>query len=96
MAWIQAWYTTHCDGDWEHDERIMIGTIDNPGWSVRVNFESTPIEGRPFERREDHRTETDWVVAWVEGTTFHVACGPLNLSEALETFRGFAQGSPTD
>jgi hypothetical protein len=35
---LQSWYESHCDGDWEHDKRIRIGTLDNPGWRVYINL----------------------------------------------------------
>jgi hypothetical protein len=36
VAWIQKWYSAQCDGEWEHDLGVAIGTLDNPGWSVRL------------------------------------------------------------
>jgi hypothetical protein len=46
LAWLQGWYAEQCDGDWEHDESVSIGTLDNPGWRLRVNLAGTAAEGR--------------------------------------------------
>jgi hypothetical protein len=35
LAWLQGWYAEQCDSDWEHDESVSIGTLDNPGWRLR-------------------------------------------------------------
>jgi hypothetical protein len=45
---LQQWYESQCDGDWEHDFGMRIGTLDNPGWSVEINVVDTPLDGRDF------------------------------------------------
>ena len=90
-TWLQAWYASQCDGDWEHGEGITIETLDNPGWSVRITIAGTSLEGRPFDRIEVYRTEHEWLTAWVEGDNWNAACGPLQLGEALFAFRSWAE-----
>jgi Immunity protein 53 len=34
---LQVWYLAQCDGDWEHRHGVTIGTLDNPGWSLRID-----------------------------------------------------------
>lgn len=94
LTWLQAWYASQCDGDWEHAHGITIDTLDNPGWTVRIQLTGTALAGRPLARRETRRSEHDWLVVWVEGDCFQAACGPLNLGEALHEFRLFADGPP--
>ena len=38
LIWLQNWYDKQCDGDWEHTYGIQIGTMDNPGWSVKISL----------------------------------------------------------
>jgi len=91
LVWLQGWYTSLCDGDWEHGQGISIDTLDNPGWSVKIDLEFTPCEGRPYERAELHRGEHDWHITWVDQSVFNAACGPLNLGEVLHLFRAWVQ-----
>ena len=86
IAQLQQWYLAQCDGEWEHDSGIDIGTLDNPGWRVRVNLVGTNLQGRGFDRVTLERSETDWIRAWVEEGSWQAACGPLNLDEALGVF----------
>ena len=86
-TWLQAWFATQCNGDWEHGQGITIETLDNPGWQVRIDLRYSTITRRDFARLETYRTEHDWVVAWVDEDSYHAACGPLNLGEALFLFR---------
>ena len=34
---LQHWYESQCDGDWEHEFGVKIGTLDNPGWMVDIS-----------------------------------------------------------
>jgi len=83
---LQAWYLAQCDGDWEHEFGVEIGTIDNPGWHVRIDLVETDLEARPFERIKLERTDGDWLHAWTEDRRWHAAGGPQNLDEALHAF----------
>lgn len=91
LTWLQAWYATQCDGDWEHEGGITIETLDNPGWAVRINLDGTGLAEKHFESNEVHRSDHDWCVTRVHGSTFEGFCGPLNLGEALYAFRQWAQ-----
>ena len=91
LVWLQGWYAAHCDSDWEHDRGLSIGTLDNPGWRFSVNLDGTELQSTAFDRVEVHRAEHDWYVAWIEDSTFEAACGPLNLGEAIHTFRTWVQ-----
>lgn len=100
ISWLQGWYASRCDGDWEHDYGITIGTLDNPGWYVVINLVETPLEGATFEPVERHRAERDWVeclvvdaeaegnwIGDVGGFQFRGAGGPHNLIEIVGIFR---------
>ncbi|WP_101787486.1 immunity 53 family protein [Nonomuraea indica] len=90
LGFLQSWYTSHCDGDWEHSYGVTIDTLDNPGWRLKIDLLSTPLAGALLDRLVVERTEDDWVHVWSDGTHFEGACGPLNLGEVLEHFRVFA------
>jgi hypothetical protein len=90
LAELQAWYVAHADGDWEHSQGITIETLDNPGWSLKIDLAATDLVDRPLKRHEQHRADDDWVAAWREALSFHAACGPRNLTEALDLFLDWA------
>lgn len=91
LAALQSWYTSHCDGDWEHQEGIEINTLDNRGWRVVINVADTELEGQAFaEVEENYEHETEWVRCWMEGGKFQGAGGPLKLSRVLRIFLDWA------
>ncbi|SDH33701.1 Immunity protein 53 [Sinosporangium album] len=93
LSFLQHWYTSRCDGKWEHSYGVSIDTLDNPGWHLKVDLADTPLAGIPRDGLRVERTENDWLHFWSNGTHFEGACGPLNLSEMLEAFREFAEGA---
>jgi Immunity protein 53 len=65
---------------------VDISTIDNPGWSVSIGLHDTAKQEAKFEPVRIDREPEGWIHYWVEEQKFHIHCGPLNLSEAIELF----------
>jgi Immunity protein 53 len=89
IEWLQQWYLENCNEDWEHTYGIKINTLDNPGWHIVIDLDETSIEEFIFQEVEIDRTENDWIRCMLRGKTFDIACGPLNLLEALNIFRNW-------
>ncbi|MER6678329.1 immunity 53 family protein [Streptomyces sp. NPDC000983] len=64
VDWLQRWYSAQCDEHWEHEWGVKIDTLDNPGWSVRIDLEETDLEGHDFPRHDLARSDDDWIMAW--------------------------------
>lgn len=79
LEWLEEWYFDHCDGDWEHVKGVEIGTLDNPGWRLRVDVDA---EVPAFQRVEWEEGD-EWLQAWLEAGVLNVACGPRSLQRAL-------------
>lgn len=90
LDWLAQWYESQCDGDWEHGFGPSIGTIDNPGWSIKIDLSGTDCDGRSLARiQHDFDHETEWWTCWTEGNVFRGAGGPLQLRPLLECFRAW-------
>lgn len=90
LAALQQWYLARCDEDWEHSYGVSIDTLDNPGWSIKVDLADTDLAEQSYEGVETHRSEDDWVVSLRDGLQWQAFCGPLNLEEALCRFLDWA------
>lgn len=91
MERLAQWFRKHCDGDWEHEVRLRLENLDNPGWSLEVNLADTFDHPIRFERIAEHRSSEDWLVCWLEGDRFNATCGVSNLREMLELFVSWAE-----
>jgi hypothetical protein len=90
LARLQTWYHSQCDEDWEHQFGVHIETLDNPGWSVKIDLNETPLEGKEFETVQIERSDNDWLFVTSTPTLFKIACGPHNLEEGLTMFCNWA------
>jgi hypothetical protein len=82
---LQNWYLLNCDGDWEHSWGISISTLDNPGFTIKINLEDTPLEDLEFERSYDI-SDYDWLFIKTKDKVFEASCSPLNLENILNIF----------
>ncbi len=88
---LQEWYSSHCDGCWEHQYGVSIQTLDNPGWAFKVKLTDTELFGRAFDEiRLDG--DSDWYVCRVRDHTFEGFCGPHHLSKVIAVFLNWADG----
>ena len=97
FLWLQQWFQTYCNENWEHDNRIHFRNIDNPGWCLTINLKDTDLENKNFQEINDiSRSEEDWVVCKVENTKFDSGCGVENLPEILKVFRHWVEKEVLD
>lgn len=93
---LQQWYAAQCDGDWEHSFGVSIDTLDNPGWTIRIDLKGTPLESRLFQPHRlgvGENTEPEdqnWMSCEVNNNQFVGAGGPHKLEELLEVFLRWA------
>jgi hypothetical protein len=94
LAWLMAWYRSRCDGDWEHQNGIRIGTIDNPGWSLDVDLAETDHAACILPQKLIQRSDDDWVFFEMKESLFRARGGPENLSELIRIFADFIERKP--
>ena len=92
LDYLVSWFRSHCDGDWENEGEIRIGTLDNPGWWLTVTLVGTELEGRTLDRGLVQRSEDDWIDVRSDGNRFEGNGGPSNIRELLAAFQAFAEG----
>lgn len=80
---LENWYSSHCDGYWEHGFGIQIETLDNPGWSVKIDTKGTNIEYLNIEEIENVVSNYDWIIIRKEDKKLVGYCGAKQLSVLL-------------
>lgn len=86
LSQICDWYTSQCNGQWEHEAGIKMETIDNPGWSVETDLENTSLEGAVLEMQQVEESDQTWHFAEIRDNKFHGACDPCSLEFVLGIF----------
>ena len=92
IARLEQWFVEQCNGDWEHQYGLSIGSLDNPGWRLTIDLVGTALETRQFTIIERLEAESDWMRCWTENKRFNAACGPRMLQNAMKVFLDWAEG----
>jgi hypothetical protein len=87
---LQIWYRDQCDGEWEHRYGVVIETLDNPGWLLKIDLAGTRLESKSFAPIEANTREASWVHCKVQEQKFEAACGPTMFSTAIGHFLSWA------
>ena len=88
---LQRWYSGHCDGEWEHHYGVRIETLDNPGWSLKVDLTDTPLSAKAFEPVDRTGDGREWLVAQIEEGRFAAYGGPNMLGTMVQLFLSWAR-----
>ncbi len=91
FLWFSEWYRNHCFGNLKNERRLSLGTLDNPGWSLKINLEDTELKGKKFQSIKVDRTEDNWICCFLKNNKFIGVGGPLNLSEIFYIFINWAE-----
>jgi|GEM_PF-221002 hypothetical protein len=95
VDWLQDWTKTQIDGDWEHEQGISIGMLDNPGWILRAdisNYGDFLKASEPLGRDNDE----DWIdfeIRIIAKTYVYIEIfGDINkLNQILHSFRAIIE-----
>jgi hypothetical protein len=91
LIWLQKWYKSQCDGDWEHEYGISIETTDNPGWYITINLTGTDCEGHSFSPVHIEKDDKNWFYCLYKNDNFEASCGPCNIADVLDVFRNWVE-----
>lgn len=91
IDWISNWYKENCDGDWEHTSGVLIETLDNPGWSIKIDLINTSLEGRQLKEVFVDNSDDDWFKISSDGKCFIGYGDGGKLKLLIENFKSFSQ-----
>jgi len=89
VQWIENWFLSQCNGDWEHSEGIRIETLDNPGWHIRINLEGTNLQEIEYNSGLIEKNENDWYCITVKDGIYEANGDPNKLNYLLNNFMNF-------
>ncbi|MEV6673286.1 Imm53 family immunity protein [Streptomyces sp. NPDC051162] len=96
LHFLQFWYESQCDEDWEHEFGVRIATLDNPGWIIEIDLIGTTIEGRELRKSKHESPDGRWIWSWSDGEKYHSSCDPFSLEDAVLRFKEFAEREAAD
>ena len=95
LLWLQQWFASHCNGEWEHEAGISLNTLDNPLWSLKIEVTGTYLENYPsFHHEEGEWGNDNWLECHLENGLFQASCGTSRLTDMIAFFRKCATEKP--
>ncbi len=99
LSWLQDWRFQQCDDSWEHDHGIVVQTLDNPGWLVKIDLVGTRLESEVMKEvghlsdvnHKGIKGKQDWIHCRVENGVFVGAGGPFALFRICDVFRHWVE-----
>lgn len=90
---LRLWYQAQCDGDWEHSFGVVIETLDNPGWWVKIDLRDTILESVPYPHYSvgDGDEDASWICCKRDNWQWHGMGDPTRLEEIIGRFIQWAK-----
>jgi hypothetical protein len=94
---LEAWYSRQCDGKWEHQYGVNIGTLDNPGWTLTVDLVKTDLASAPFTTiaegvgPDEHSDNSSWISCKRVGYQWKGAGDESKLGRLISEFVTWAE-----
>jgi hypothetical protein len=87
IEWLQKWYLEQCDGGWEHEYGITIGTLDNPGWTLDIDLAFTHLQEVNISPTLWEDGEDNWLSYSIKERKFYGNCDPTRLNLLINVFK---------
>jgi hypothetical protein len=93
LEWLEDFFQSLCNGDWEHGHGVRMETLDNPGWFIELDLSDTVFSDVLFDSKVLLRTDTDWIHCVKEEQMLRCAGGVRNLNEILGVIRDWVDST---
>lgn len=87
LKWLQEWYNQNCDGWWEHLYGVIIETLDNPGWHVKIELHGTNYVDLQSEELKWDKGDDDWLKCSISRGVFDGCGDSMKLEMIIEIFK---------
>jgi hypothetical protein len=95
LDWISNWFSSECNGDWEHENQIKIETVSNPGWHVTIDLTDTFLEDVHIDNGTIEKSGDDWYFFVIKDKQFRASGDLTKLPFLLNKFREIVEGNIT-
>lgn len=94
LDWFHSWTIHLREMQANFEERVVIATTDNPGWSVAIKLQETEWQNKAFTLFAAYFNDLQRIECRVENRKFVGYGGPYQLYEILNVFRCWVLGKP--
>lgn len=92
FEWLQSFFQSNCDGEWEHEYGCTIETTSDPGWKLTFELRGTTYDSLNLEELEDRQGPMSWMKCKIEDSVFIAYSSPKRLAECITLLRDLVEG----
>jgi len=96
LKWLQEWFCQLCDGEWEHENSLVIETIDNPGWSIEIDLNNINLNIQSKEWQIYELSEDNWIGYKIDENIYFATGDPLKLEKLIIVFKEIIENEKID
>lgn len=90
--WLQRFFLSNCDGQWEHYYGCKIDTMSDPGWRLEFDLTGTLYSGATLDLLEDQTGPLVWMKCEIVDGVFKAQCAPRQLGDCIQILRDVVEG----
>lgn len=93
LDWLQLWYHSQCDGDWEHQYGVTMTLKKSEEWEFDIDLTYTEMQGIHLSDAEQSDPEGGWLRWRSDGWHFRAECSRKNVIAVIAEFRTWVESS---
>ncbi|MFT3822671.1 MAG: immunity 53 family protein [Chitinophagaceae bacterium] len=87
LKWLQKWFKSQCDGNWEFENVCQITSVSNPGWYISIDLAYTGLENIKLDVGTIRNGDDDWYYYLIKDKKFKAAGDLEKLKFLLYKFK---------
>lgn len=91
LEWLDDWYQSQCNGEWEHQQGVRLKSLENPGWQLTIKLAgTTAVNTRPQQLRLETQNG-GWLACSIAAECFEGSGDPHKLEQIIGVFRRWVE-----
>jgi|HubBroStandDraft_1064217.scaffolds.fasta_scaffold273794_1 hypothetical protein len=87
LEWLEDWYQSQCNGDWENSRGMRLESLNDPGWRLTIHLDGTSAaNSRPQQLNLDTPCG-EWINCSISEDRFQGSGDPRKLEQIIGIFR---------
>jgi hypothetical protein len=94
LEWLEEWYQSQCNGDWENSRGMRLESLKEPGWRLTIHLDGTTAANRRPQQLNLDTPCGEWIACSLSGDRFQGSGDPHKLEQIIGIFRHWVDATP--
>jgi hypothetical protein len=94
LEWLDDWYQSQCNGDWEHSQGVRLEPLDQSGWRLTIHLAGTSAANTSPQCLNLDTPCGEWINCSISADRFQGSGDPRKLEQIIGIFRQWVDAAP--